>query len=290
MSGTMGIITIVGANGNTYISSSGNNTMFGSVGGDDTLSSGGTDVVYLGSGNDTVFASGPSATINPGVGSLLFVAGSGDYVLNIDPSSFDGQQTIFGGSGNDRLSAGNGNSILVAGSGNTTLFGGSRGADILYGGSGRDTLNGLPIDTLIGGTGNTLFSSGTLEFGGLATSDYFQPFGATVVEGNGNEQVDIGEFGSATVFGGKGLDTYYLNNNPYFSDPDYVPEPTSIIGFKPGDVVAYNLESGTSLSTALATEVKGSFGSTVELNGASITFFGHIATAADFLNVTKNLT
>ncbi len=281
MSGSKGVMSVNGANGV--------NTISGSTSGDDVIYSIGNDSINLGSGNDTVFVSGPSATIDPGVGNLLFVAGSGNYFLLSSSSTSNyvtSPQTIYGGSGNDNLSPTGRGSIVVAGSGNTTLSGGPQGLSTLFGGPGTDTLYSIGGDTLVGGTGKTSFTGGNVEFGASATSDTFEPLGGLVVEGNGSEQVDMGNFDEAdTVFGGRGLDTYYLATSS--SEPN--PGATYIIGFKPGDIVAYNLETGNSLSTAIATEVKGSFGSTVNLNGASITFFGHTATAADFVHETRNL-
>lgn len=302
MSGSGGVSTVVGAGGSVYVTTGGSDTIFGSRGGNDTVESGGTDTIALGRGDEVVFASGPAATIYPGVGSLLFVAGGGDYVLNPGNAGAQQHQTIYGGSGADDLRAGGEGSVLVAGSGNTTLSGGFGGLSVLYGGPGTDTLESLGTDefptddTLVGGTGNTRFEGGAIAFGGPDSNDVFTPFATTIVEGNGREQVDIGlSSGAATVFGGKGVDTYYLNSNFLYLNPDFTTTgtlipPKSIIGFKTGDVVAYDLEDGSSLSTALATEVKGSFGSTVVLNGASLTFFGHVATAADFEYVTRNMT
>lgn len=85
------------------------------------------------------------------------------YVLNDFGGRFNGvglNDTIVGGSGDDRLSGKNGDDVLLGGGGNDSLYGGN-GADTLYGDAGDDTLfGGSGEDTLVGGTGANSLDGG----------------------------------------------------------------------------------------------------------------------------------
>ena len=71
------------------------------------------------------------------------------------------EDTIRGGTGNDRISGLDGADTLFGGSGNDLIFGGD-GRDTLYGESGTDTLDGGNGDDLIdGGSGKDRLTGGT---------------------------------------------------------------------------------------------------------------------------------
>ena len=63
-----------------------------------------------------------------------------------------GNDTVFGGAGNDVVSAGGGDDSLIGAAGNDLLDGGS-GNDLLFGGDGADTLiAGIGNDSIFGGS------------------------------------------------------------------------------------------------------------------------------------------
>lgn len=286
MSGTTGVTTVPGANGSTFYDTSGSNVIQGSATGNDTVYSAGIDTINPGSGNTIVFASGSSATVNPGMGIVTFVAGSGNYLVNYDLNP----DTLYGGSGNNFLYGGGKGSIIVAGTGNTTLHGGSS-QNTLYGGSGADNFISSGSNVLVGGTGTNSFALGGNDtaFGGAKSNDIFAISAgsanpAIVVEGNGNDEVNI-EFGSGTVFSGSGSNTYLINT--FGAAPQTnVSSTISIVNFKQGDIIKYNFGEVSSASIA-AGETKGSFGSSVYLNGTRINFIGFTATEANFQYTTE---
>ncbi|MGY4403734.1 calcium-binding protein [Bradyrhizobium sp. USDA 3315] len=119
--------------------------------------------VALGQGSDTVNLSD--------AGNDTVYGGNGDDVINAGAANGSnllfggaGNDSIYGGSGNDTLDGGAGNDYLTAGSGAQWLLGGA-GDDSLYGGTGNDTLDGgagndkfyiqshTGNDTIVGGTG-----------------------------------------------------------------------------------------------------------------------------------------
>jgi len=146
-------------------------------GGADTVNATGSDVLVSldgGSGNDVLIAS---------------QATSGGTTINVPhiPSrpSYDLQNTLIGGSGNDVLIGGAGNDSLVGDSGNDTLSGeagddflvGGDGNDKASGGAGRDTINGnagedsltggADDDYVYGGAGRDTLSGGDNEGSGF---------------------------------------------------------------------------------------------------------------------------
>jgi Ca2+-binding RTX toxin-like protein len=162
--------TIVGTTGNNVITGgTGNDTIYASTIGDFT--SGGVDTINSGDGNDTVYSSG-NGTFNLGNGNDSFFAGltgvgpeTADGGAGVD--SWDGSS--FGGDYNFNLATGAtnfGESYInfenaTMGDGNDQLFG-TTGDNILSGGDGNDILAGLGgNDTLIGGAGGNQFIGST---------------------------------------------------------------------------------------------------------------------------------
>ncbi len=150
----------------------------------------------------------------------------GDNAQFVNANS--GNDTLYGGWGNDMLFGGNetspngllflndgndylhgeeGNDRLFGGSGNDTLMGGSQN-DTLFGGLGHDYLDGgLDNDILIGGRGDDyLFdNSGNNRFIGVQSGDGF-----------GKGEID-------TLIGGTGDDTFVLgdhNGVTFYNDRD----------------------------------------------------------------------
>lgn len=120
-------------------------------------------------------------------------------------SAGEGNDTIWGGDGNDGINGGDGQDIIYGGLGNDNLSGGSiwdsTGSsqdDYIYGGDGDDSIDGGPgSDRLHGDAGNDTIMSkwGTATmFGGTGNDTYVvEGMGTTIVE-NANEGVDTIQF------------------------------------------------------------------------------------------------
>jgi Ca2+-binding RTX toxin-like protein len=145
-----------------------------------------------------------------------FSSGSGNDTIAVSPTFFMGERTldyaIAGNRGNDNISGGN---VFVDGDFGFT-YGGD---DSLYGGDGNDTLNGLGgNDSLLGETGNDLLNGGNgndLVYGGDGNDTVngdggndtlYGGLGANVLNGGaGNDRFRLSS-GSNTVNGGDGID------------------------------------------------------------------------------------
>lgn len=114
----------------------------GSNSADTFLTGGGDDFVRAGEGNDTI----------------------ADFLLDEDeaPVPAKGNDTFYGGAGNDILLSSNGSDQLFGGTNEDELVAldpdaSTAGADQLFGGYGEDTLIGDAGDSLTGGAGTDLF-------------------------------------------------------------------------------------------------------------------------------------
>ncbi|WP_366941888.1 calcium-binding protein [uncultured Nostoc sp.] len=187
------------------VGSNANDTLSGGVSGKDTINGGkGDDLLSVDYTNAT---GGIITTFNPttNIGSItagtnlvsykniegLNIIGTG-YADNIVGSngndtikdSYDGNDTIIGGAGNDSLSASGSydNNTLNGGTGNDHLdIGDSSGDNFLDGGDGNDTLSATDAS-----------GKNTLE------------------GGNGND-ILIGGYGNDSLYGGSGIDTFVFN-------------------------------------------------------------------------------
>ena len=80
--------------------------------------------------------------------------------LHVESDTRGGNDTLYGGKGDDVLLGQGGNDTLYGNEGRDTLYGGT-GNDTLYGGMGNDTLyGGAGNDILVGGTGNDTLYGG----------------------------------------------------------------------------------------------------------------------------------
>jgi Ca2+-binding RTX toxin-like protein len=163
--------TIIGGQGNENINGgAGDDYLFGDN--DYSEVAGSVDTLIGGDGNDYLSGGAGNDYLDGGLGGNLLDGGSGDDVFAISA----GNDQIIGGQGNESINGGAGNDYLfgdnnyseVAG-GVDTLIGGDND-DHLYGGAGNDSLNGVDPtksnpgkgenDDLEGGTGADIFILG----------------------------------------------------------------------------------------------------------------------------------
>jgi Ca2+-binding RTX toxin-like protein len=136
-----------------------------------------------------------------------FSSGSGNDTITVNPAFVNDRETlnytVYGNGGNDSISGGN---AFVSEFGN--FFGGD---DSLYGGAGNDTLRGLSgDDVLIGGTGNDLLDGGNNDdtLDGNAGNDTISGgLGNDLARGDDGNDVIAGGGGDDTIAGGLGLNT-----------------------------------------------------------------------------------
>lgn len=137
----------------------------------------------------------------------------------------DGDNFLESDGGNDLLEGNGGDDELDAGDGDDTLNGGA-GNDLLFGGDGHDTLNGDEgDDELFGEAGDDTLNGGD-------GNDYLNGGGGTdeINGGEGDDFIDIGGSGVATVDGGAGWDTYFVDLTP-FNPGDFIYELNLITGY-----------------------------------------------------------
>jgi VCBS repeat-containing protein len=112
-------------------------------------------------GDDITLSAGNYGT----VASPFDAGGGNDLVRNLTGTGRaviggNGNDALYGNTGNDTYSGGDGFDYLSGAGGNDSLFG-NDGDDVLLGGAGNDTLSGgNDEDTLIGGDGNDSLSGG----------------------------------------------------------------------------------------------------------------------------------
>ena len=193
-----------GADGGT-----GNDTIEGELG-DDTLDGGdGDDTILGGPGNDLIAEKGfgDDKVLDGGPGDDVIRGGRGS-----DRRIFggDGNDQLFGESGQERILGGEGNDLIDGGRAGDALHGeggddrivGDAGPDGLYGGPGADHLDGgASADRLLGGEGSD-------ELVGGSAPDYFDG-------GAGDDAIRAADDSIDTVACGPGTDTVYVEaDNP----------------------------------------------------------------------------
>ncbi len=235
-------------------------------GGDDTITTGngnnviigglGADTITAGNGNNIVLGDSGTANFNATTGVLtsIFstfvgfpVGGTTDtgtssndtIVLGTANGTGTGNNTVFGGSGNDTITVyGNGNNVILGDDGEalytngiiTTVFSidapdGDGGNDTIHApGNGNDVvIGGVGADTIVTGSGNNylLGDDGVVDFVTISaaavvsraeTADAFYGGNDNITAGNGVNSV-IGGDGNDTVTLGNGNDDIVLGDN-----------------------------------------------------------------------------
>ena len=164
--------------------------------------------VTAGGGVDTVNASGSDVlvSLDGGAGNDVLIGGqaiSGGTTINVphipSRSSYQLQNTLIGGSGNDVLIGGAGNDSMLGGSENDTMSGGDGddnlvggdGNDKMSGGGGSDSVNGnAGEDSLTGGAGNDYVYGGAGR--DTLTGGDDEGAGFDVVKGQGGRDYIVG--------------------------------------------------------------------------------------------------
>ncbi len=234
--GTAANDTLTGtANDDNLQGRDGNDTLNGMAGNDLLFGEGGNDTLNGGEGNDALDGGAGSDLLNGGTGADTMAGGAGndtyvvdnvlDVVIEAAGAGTDLIQTALSG-----YTLGNNvENLTFTGGGAFTGIGNAL-ANTISGGAGNDSLNGgLGNDTLVGGAGNdsyyvdsagdnlteatnggtdTVFSTAS-SFTLGANVENFQQVGtnATVVTGNGLNNLMQGGVGNDTLNGGDGNDT-----------------------------------------------------------------------------------
>jgi Ca2+-binding RTX toxin-like protein len=169
-------------------------------------------------------------------GDLIFERGgddtlSGGNILNPADAQDSGNDTIYGGSGDDGISGKDGNDSLFGDSGNDNINGGL-GRDTLVGGSGDDFLfvsvfSDDGNDSLLGGDGNDQLYGGRSPdyLSGGNGDDYIHGDAGndTIYGGNGNDFL-VGGYFSDQIDGGAGDDLIYGGFLPSENNDSYAPD------------------------------------------------------------------
>lgn len=188
-----------------------NDVLDGGAGNDRIYGDVGNDVITGGTGDDRLFGDRQSNENEINQGNAPFVALDG---------SFDGNDTIFGGSGSDTIFGGGGNDTINGGTeddliwGDGPLNGAYHGKDIIEGGSGNDQIIGGGNDDLItGGDGedqlwgdSTIYNDGTRPVAE-------QYHGADEIHGGSDIDHIYGGGSNDTLFGDEGDDFLYGDGN-----------------------------------------------------------------------------
>jgi len=210
--------------------------------GDMNAANGTLDVSYSSTGQIMVTCDGGGMYASPSAVKKIVITG-GNYSdsVYINPNitipavinTYDGNDYVNSGGGNDSITVGNGtdtiygrggNDTIVAGNGHDTIYGGTgndsitagNGGDAVYGEQDNDTIvTGSGNDSIYGGDGSDSISAG-------AGNDYLEgdALNDTLVGGDGNDTL-VGGTGSDNMNGGTGLNSY-----PDLSSLDTVPQGT----------------------------------------------------------------
>jgi serralysin len=161
-----------------------------------------------GSGNDKITGNAANNTLTGGGGADMLYGGSGDDVL-YGGSNLD---FLYGGDGNDTIDGGSFVDTVYGGSGDDTIrVTGDDSIDAIYGGAGNDTLD-LSGYTFNGADVN--LSTGSYMTGGFPGARTLSSI--EIVIGTGLADTIRGTFGTQTMFGGAGNDTFIVGDGEFY--------------------------------------------------------------------------
>jgi Ca2+-binding RTX toxin-like protein len=189
----------VGNGNNSITGGTGNDTVNTGSGGNILIGLGGQDILTAGNGNNDIFA---GAQVN--LGTALTQAGTltASHVHGSLIAVGNGNNNLVGGSDDDLFVLGSGNNVVTCGPGDNTVV---AGVNLAAGAIqwGAQLLNPGPTAPNENYTGITLASTGYTAAAGY--------------KGNYIGAAAVG-LGDATIFGGKGNDTFWLSNGTNYVD------------------------------------------------------------------------
>lgn len=193
LSGTGGVDVIVGLDGDDYIEGfGGDDVLCGNDGDDEIWGDGGNDWISGGNGEDRILGNGGNDEIH-----------GGDDMDDIDGNN--GEDTIWGDGGNDWISGGKHNDNILGGPGEDSLDG-NGGHDVIHGGADADEIYGGPGDDYIHGNGGDDFidgETGNDQIHGDADDDrIIGNKGDDIIDGGSGEDDINGSQGHDTIHGG----------------------------------------------------------------------------------------
>lgn len=226
--------TLIGRDGDDYISGGYDDDLIIGDFGDDTL--GGDDDLDGESGNDVINGNGGDDEIEGGTGADFITGGAGDDNIfgddeDVDPVADDRPETvglpagdeIFGGDGNDFIDGQQGADFIRGGDGSDNIFGGEEdddiagnaGDDFINGESGDDDIRGGDGDDQIDGeNGNDLIQGNAgmdIIVGGAGDDRIFGNLDRDQINGGSGNDILSGNQGDDTVGGGTGNDFVFGN-------------------------------------------------------------------------------
>nr|WP_230954270.1 calcium-binding protein [Burkholderia stagnalis] len=209
--------TIYGGAGNDLIMGGlGNDLLYGEAGNDELQGGDGNDRLYGGDGNDRLFGQ---------VGNDILYGGAGDDLLVGFTAHNEAKRTLGPGeSDDDYLYGGDGRDTLLGGLGDDYLDGGA-GADHMEGGQGNDTyivnsVNDVILEFANEGYDTVISSANYILNANLEELRLVEGFNINGtgnaldnrIVGNSADNILDGVTGADTMIGGKGHDTYYVDN------------------------------------------------------------------------------
>jgi len=156
--GSGGGDTIWGSHHGDFIAGGGGGDTIHGGNGDDQIDGGAeNDFINGNAGNDVIFGgvgSAPASGVGCTLQAAVFIAKGSSYLTK----GGSGDDTIYGGDGDDCIDAGSGEDMVFGEAGDDTLEGGNH-SDWLEGGAGKDYMDGgWHSDTCVGDTHNTFIS------------------------------------------------------------------------------------------------------------------------------------
>ncbi|WP_282053262.1 calcium-binding protein [Phaeobacter inhibens] len=245
-------VIIVGGSGNDSVwGGNGNDMLTGDAGADNIQGNSGNDQLFVdyadltnghvsgGEGFDTLIVTSDTGVDISLLDLLVESAYGGRGNDNISGAGLADDLPIFGGDGNDSLTGGSGNDRLFGEDGEDSLRG-DNGDDYLSGGAGNDTLNGNASDDfltgggdedllnggsgddyLVGGSGSdTLYGNNhdDILHGGEGADHLNGGNGDDILRGgDGNDHLYFWR-GDDLLVGGAGDDTFYLQTDPQYGN------------------------------------------------------------------------
>lgn len=196
-----------GAGIDLLIAGLGADLLHGGDGADELQAGAGSDMLYGEVGDDHLFGQV--------VNDVLYGGAGNDILVGFTASNETKQSLVAGESDNDWLYGGAGRDYMLGGLGNDYLDGGI-GADEMEGGSGNDSIVEIPgagYDTVISSS-NYLLNEGIEELRLLEGFDIHGTGNSlnNRIIGNSSDNILDGITGADVMIGGKGDDTYYVDN------------------------------------------------------------------------------